>query len=86
MDWGVNAVDSGLGADPGRVLDLPGYTQGPITATCKGSGVRLDVSVTSSADVASSSGFVVHYKSGQLVVPFSVMICAATCPKTTPTG
>lgn len=81
VDWGVSAVDSGIGAAPGRVLSLPGYTEGPIKAGCTGPGVRLNVSVESAAEVASSASFVVHYKGGQVLVPFAVMICTAKCPE-----
>jgi cytochrome c biogenesis protein CcdA len=82
VDWGVNAQDSGIGAAPGTVSSLGGYTHGPVTAPCTAPtfGVVLDVSVRGSASVASATSFVVHYQHGQVVVPFAVMICTATCP------
>jgi hypothetical protein len=81
VDWGVSTKDGGIAAAPGTVSELGFYTHGPVTAACTSPGVILDISVQGSTDVSAANGFVVHYKSGQVNVPLSVMLCTATCPR-----
>ena len=80
VDWGVSTRDGGIAAAPGTVSGIGFYTHDPVTAACTSPGAILDISVQGSTDVSAAGGFVVHYKSGQVAVPLSVMLCTAACP------
>jgi len=85
VDWAVSAAsrtgvpDARANLTTGRALDLPGYSNRSVTASCD-TPQYLAISVDRSSSVGTAQGFDVTSSSGTIRTGATVELCAATCP------